>query len=192
MGAENFELLLHTHIVKQMIEAQTQNAASLWWDDIRTKNKKESQSEILTQSFKNAVSSLENQLGSNVNHWQWKKVHKVEFQHPIGKVKMFRKFFNVGTFSIAGTNEVIDNQLFIYTDDAEISVKGGPSTRRIIDFSDIENSWSILPTGQSGNPMSKHYEDQSEMFVNGKFRKMKLNKKEIEATSTKLVFKVKE
>ena len=192
LGAENFKLLLHTHIVKQMIEAQTQNAASPWWDDILTKNKKESQSEILTQSFKKAVTSLENQLGSNVNHWQWKKVHKVEFQHPIGKVKMFSKFFNVGTFPIAGTNEVIDNQLFIYTDDAEISVKGGPSTRRIIDFSDIENSWSILPTGQSGNPMSKHYEDQSEMFVNGKFRKMKLNKKEIEATSTKLVFKVKE
>ncbi|WP_445452856.1 penicillin acylase family protein [Flavobacterium sp. 25HG05S-40] len=192
LGEENFKLLLNTHIVKQMIESQTRNAASPWRDDIRTKNKKESQSEIVTQSFKTAVSSLEKQLGSNVNDWQWKKVHKVEFQHPIGKVKMFRKFFNVGTFPIAGTNEVIDNQLFIYTDDAEISVKGGPSTRRIIDFSDVENSWSILPTGQSGNPMSKHYEDQSEMFVNGKFRKMKLNKKEIEATSTKLVFKVKE
>jgi penicillin amidase len=96
----------------------------------------------------------------------------------------------VGTFPISGTNEVINNQLFTYTDDAVIAVKGGPSTRRIIDFSDIENSLSVLPTGQSGNPMSKHYSDQSELFVNGKFRKMKLNKKEIEATSTKLVFKV--
>jgi penicillin amidase len=190
-GEENFKLLLSTHIVKQMIEAQSQNANSPWWDNINTKNKKETQSEILTQSFKETIASLENQLGSNVNQWQWKKVHKVEFQHPIGKLKLFSTFFNVGSFPIAGTNEVINNQLFIYSDDAEIQVKGGPSTRRIIDFSDIENSWSILPTGQSGNPMSDHYNDQTDLFVKGKFRKMKLNKKEIEATSTKLIFKPK-
>jgi penicillin amidase len=184
-------LLLSTHIIKQVIENQTKNAASVWWDNSNTKNKKETQSEILTQSFKEAVASLENQLGSDVSQWQWEKVHKVEFQHPIGKVKLFSKFFNVGTFGIAGSNEVINNQLFIYTDDAQIPVKGGPSTRRIIDFSDIENSWSVLPTGQSGNPMSKHYSDQTDLFVNGKFRKMKLNEKEIEATSTKLIFKPK-
>lgn len=189
LGEENFKLLLSTHIVKQMIEAQTQNATSPWWDNIKTKGKKETQSDILTKSFREAIASLETQLDSNVNHWQWKKVHKVEFQHPIGKVKLFSGFFNVGSFPISGTNEVINNQLFTYTDDAEISVKGGPSTRRIIDFSDIENSWSVLPTGQSGNPMSKHYDDQSDLFVNGKFRKMKLNKGEIIKSSTKLVFK---
>ena len=190
-GEENFKLLLSTHIIKQVIESQSQNATSVWWDNINTKDKKETQSEILTQSFKEAIASLENQLGSDVNQWKWEKIHKVEFQHPIGKVKLFSKFFNVGTFPIAGTNEVIDNQMFTYSDDAEIMVKGGPSTRRIIDFSDIENSWSILPTGQSGNPMSSHYEDQADLFVKGKFRKMKLNKDEIIKSSSKLVFKPK-
>lgn len=192
LGEEGFKLLLSTHIVKQMIAAQTQNAASPWWDNINTKGKKETQSEILIQSFKEAIASLENQLGSNVNDWQWNKVHKVEFQHPIGKVKLFSGFFNVGSFPNSGSNEVINNQLFTYSDDAEINTKGGPSTRRIIDFSDIENSLSVLPTGQSGNPMSKHYDDQAELFLNGKFRKMKLNKAEIVKTSTKLVFKPKE
>jgi penicillin amidase len=190
-GIENFKLLLNTHIIKQVIENQSKNAASVWWDNINTKDKKESQSKILTLSFKEAIASLENQLGSDINQWQWKKVHKVEFQHPIGKLKLFSTFFNVGSFPIAGSNEVINNQLFIYSDDAEIQVKGGPSTRRIIDFSDIENSWSVLPTGQSGNPMSDHYNDQTDLFVKGKFRKMKLNKKEIIKTSTKSVFKPK-
>lgn len=190
-GEENFKLLLSTHIVKQMIEGQTQNANSPWWDNINTKNKKETQSEILTQSFKETIASLEKQLGNDVSQWQWSKVHQVTFQHPIGKVELLSGFFNVGPFPISGTNEVINNQLFIYTDEAIIPVKGGPSTRRIIDFSDIENSLSVLPTGNSGNPMSKYYSDQAELFVNGKFRKMKLNKKEIQATSTQLIFKPK-
>jgi penicillin amidase len=68
-------------------------------------------------------------------------------------------------------------------------VVSGPSTRRIVDFSDIENSMSILPTGNSGNPFSKHYRDQAEMYANGEFRKMKMNKEEILSVSTKLIFK---
>lgn len=191
LGNENFMVLLGTHILKQMIEFQTQNSNSPWWDNINTKNKNETQSEILTQSFKKAIASLENQLGTDINQWQWKKVHQLEFEHPIGKAKLFSTFFNVGTFGISGTNEVINNQFFTYSDDAIILVKGGPSTRRVIDFSDIENCWSVLPTGQSGNPMSKHYDDQTDLFVKGKFRKMKLNKKEIIKTSTKLVIKPK-
>jgi penicillin amidase len=191
LGEENFKLLLSTHIVKQVIEAQSKNVASPWWDNSTTKGKKETQSEILAKSFKEAIVSLEKQLGLDINQWQWQKVHKIEFQHPIGKVKLFSGFFNVGPFPISGSNEVIDNQMFSYSDDEVYSVKGGPSTRRIIDFSDIENSWSVLPSGQSGNPMSRHYNDQADLFVKGKFRKMKLNKAEIVKTSTKLVFKPK-
>ena len=52
---------------------------------------------------------------------------------------------------------------------------------------------SILPTGQSGNPLSDHYEDQAEMYANGQFRKMMMNKKEIQKSAeSKLVFRSKE
>jgi penicillin amidase len=78
--------------------------------------------------------------------------------------------------------------MFGFSEDGNYKVSAGPSTRRIIDFSDIENSWSILPTGQSGNPLSEHYSDQAALYNAGKFRRMKLNKEEIVRTSTKLVF----
>ncbi|WP_395057378.1 penicillin acylase family protein [Flavobacterium sp.] len=191
MGEISFKQFLKTHIMKQSIAFQTKNINSPWWDNIDTNNKKETRSEILNLSFKQAISSLNTQLGADVNSWTWNKVHKVEYKHPLGSVALFKPFFNVGKFEISGTNEVINNTMFDYSDEIEHIVKAGPSTRRIIDFSDVENSWSILPTGQSGNPMSAHYNDQAEMYLQGKFRKMKLNKEEIIKTSTKLVFKAK-
>ena len=106
----------------------------------------------------------------------------------MGQVAALRGIFNVGPFNVSGSTEVINNLFFDFTNNGEYAVKGGPSTRRVIDFSDIENSISVLPTGQSGNPFSKHYNDQAEMYNTGKFRKMKLNKEEIIMTSTKLVF----
>ncbi len=188
LGDDNFNMLLTTHIVKQIIEPQSKNENSIWWDDVATKSKKESREDILNKSFHEAITAIENQLGKEVNSWTWDRVHTLEHQHPLGKVAALRGIFNVGPFNVPGSTEVINNLFFDFTDSGEYIAKGGPSTRRVIDFSDIENSMSVLPTGQSGNPFSKHYNDQAEMYNTGKFRKMKLNKEEIIKTSTKLVF----
>ncbi|HQK39111.1 MAG TPA: penicillin acylase family protein [Flavobacterium alvei] len=188
LGETDFEMLLSTHIIKQIIEPQSRNENSIWWDDVTTKNQKETRVEILNKSFHEAITALEKQLGKEVNSWTWNRVHTLEHQHPLGKVAVLRPVFNVGVFKVPGSTEVINNLFFSFSYSGEYQVKGGPSTRRVIDFSDIENSMSIMPTGQSGNPFSKHYSDQAEMYNSGKFRKMKMNKEEIEKTSTKLVF----
>ena len=188
LGETDFNMLLSTHIVKQIIEPQSRNENSIWWDDVTAKNKKETRAEILNKSFHEAITALENQLGKDVNSWTWNRVHTLEHQHPLGQVVALRGVFNVGSFEVPGSTEVINNLFFNFTNTGEYQVKGGPSTRRVIDFSDIENSMSILPTGQSGNPFSKHYNDQAEMYNTGKFRKMKMNKEEIIKSSTKLVF----
>jgi len=188
LGETDFKMLLSTHIIKQIIAPQIKNENSIWWDDVITKSKKESRTEILAKSFHEAIAALEKQLGKDLNLWTWDKVHSLEHKHPLGQVAALRRIFNVGPFEVPGSNEVINNLMFDFTDSGKYAVKAGPSTRRVIDFSDIENSESVLPTGQSGNPFSKHYNDQAEMYNSGKFRKMKLNKEEIIKTSTKLVF----
>ena len=191
MGEDNFNMFLGVSVGKQVVANQIKNENSVWWDNIKTKNVKETRKDIVSKSFHEAVSDLQKQLGNTIADWKWGEVHTVEHEHPLGKVAALRGLFNVGPFASPGSNEVINNLFFGFTNEGNYYVKGGPSTRRIVDFSDIENSWSILPTGQSGNPFSKHYSDQAEMYNAGKFRKMKLNKEEIIKTSTKLVLKPK-
>ena len=153
-----------------------------------TKNKIESRQEIFNLSLQQAILNLEKQLGKDINTWTWNRVHKLEVKHPLSNVALLKPIFGLKIFDIAGSNEVINNNMFTYSDDAIYKVKGGPSCRRIIDFSDIENSFNVLPTGNSGNPFSEHYNDQAKLFVEDKFRKMILNKLEIKKNSTKLVF----
>lgn len=191
MGEDNFNLFLGISVGKQVIANQIKNENSVWWDNIKTKNVKETRKDIVSKSFREAVSALQKHLGNTISDWKWGEVHTVEHEHPLGKVAALRGLFNVGPFASPGSNEVINNLFFGLNNEGKYYVKGGPSTRRIVDFSDVENSWSILPTGQSGNPFSKHYSDQAEMYNAGKFRKMKLNKEEIIKTSTKLVLKPK-
>ena len=100
-----------------------------------------------------------------------------------------RTFFNVGPFETIGGNEVINNQIFNLDSTGYYKVTAGPSTRRIVDFSDVENSLAILPTGQSGNVFSEYYKDQTEKYLEGEFVKMNLNQAEIEQSKNVLTLK---
>jgi penicillin amidase len=186
LGETQFKQLMSTHFIKRVIADLIKNDTSVWWDNILTKETIETRKEILSKSLIEAVSSLEKQLGSDLKDWNWGKVHTLEHGHPLGTITALKKYFNVGPFPMKGAREVIDNRGYDYNESGLYKVNAGPSTRRIIDFSDVENSISILPTGQSGNPFSKHYKDQAEMYNKGEFRKMKLNKEEIINVSTKL------
>jgi len=189
LGEEMYKQLAATHLIGRMLEPLLENKYNLWMDIIHTENIEETNSDIQLIAFKKAVRVLQEQLGDDVETWTWDRVHTVEHKHPLGEVSAFRSYFNVGPFPIDGTNEVLNNQIFSKTSDAKFKVHSGPSTRRIIDFSDIENAKAIVPTGQSGNMLSPHYKDQAQLFVEGKFIPMLLNKQKIQTSKNKLVLR---
>jgi penicillin amidase len=57
-------------------------------------------------------------------------------------------------------------------------------------LADTEHGRSVLPTGQAGHFLSKHYDDQAELFVKGDSRPELMNRAEIEKAKTgKLILK---
>jgi len=188
LGDEGFVQFMATDIAKIQESKQIQSGQSVWWDNIKTKDKVETRQDILFDAFKATLVDLTKQLGSDMTQWNWGKVHTLEHVHSITlKAPFLRKFLNVGPFEAPGAREVINNLMFGLNYNGIYKVTAGPSTRRIIDFSDVESSVSILPTGQSGNPLSKHYKDQAQMYIKGQFRPMLMNKKVILKSKDKLV-----
>ncbi len=187
LGQERFSQLLKTHLIKRLIAPMMADKESIWWDDVSTKDQKETHADIINRSLRLAFDSLYKDLGTDPNQWDWGKLHILEHKHPIGEIAALRSFFNPGPFPIDGSREVINNMAFQYDSIKTYPVFSGPSTRRVIDFSNIENGWSILPTGQSGNPFSDHYEDQAELYNKGEYRKMMMNKEEIVGSSKSLL-----
>ncbi|MFD0797433.1 penicillin acylase family protein [Maribacter chungangensis] len=192
LGEEQFTQFLSTHFHKRVIAPMSEKSSSVWWDNVNTSDTKETAEMIVQDAFLKALTSLENDFGADLSAWTWGKVHTLEHPHPIGQVEALKSFFNVGPFPVHGTREVINNMYFGYDGTRMYKTSSGPSTRRVIDFSDVENSVSILPTGQSGNPFSKHYKDQSQLYIDGKFRKMMMNKEEIQNSQEILIFSPKE
>jgi penicillin amidase len=127
-----------------------------WCDNILTMPR-ESCAETAAIALDNALEDVGARLGNNMARWQWGRLHKTQYAHtPFSQVALLRPFFhrsienggdaytvNVATLDMAN---VYDQDL-------------APSYRQIVDLGDWSSSFYIQTTGQSGNPLSPHYDD---------------------------------
>ncbi len=183
MGSENFKMYLSTPNFLRAVRPLLRNNWSGWWDNVNTEEK-ESRQDIFEAAFAQTVSELRSQMGENTDDWRWEQVVSVTHEHPLGKVSPLNNFFNVGPLAAPGGDEIPNKLPFALNPDGVYKIKSGPALRILIDFSDAKHSLNINPTGISGNPMDPHYDDQAEMFVQGKYRQQLMDEKEIEKQST--------
>ena len=126
-------------------------------------------------------------FGGNEDNWQWGAIHTIEYVHPLGRKKPLNLLFNIGPFPSPAEFPAI-NKLKSKMGDHEYKVSSLPSTRRLIDVNNPEGSWSILPTGNSGNFMSPFYDDQAQMFIQGNYRKMLFTDAQIKTEPTHTLY----
>ncbi len=176
IGAKAFTALLNTHTLRRFQDDFVRNAQSPWWDDVRTKDKKETRAAIFEKAFRKTVEELKSQLGSN---FEWGQVHTLTHTHPIGRQKPLDRLFNVGPFPVSGGLEVINNIGFRLNATGKYPAYFGPAVRRIVNFKALDHGKNVLPTGQSGNVMSPYYKDQAALYHQGQFRLMLMDKKAI-------------
>ena len=187
LGEDYYPKFQFSFLMARTIWRLLPNQESIWWDDVSTE-RKETRNELIVKAWQQAVSFLERKYSDDLSRWTWANEVSVIYEHPIGKQAPLDKIFNVGPFPVQQGIEVINNTRLKQVGD-NFKVTMGPSTRRIIDFGDIENTWGILPTGQSGVVSDKHYDDQALNYSLGNFRHQYITEKQVrENLEGELVF----
>jgi penicillin amidase len=152
-----------------------------FWDDVNS-DARETYEDIVSMAFSDAVTTLTAQYGPSVEDWRWGDVHTMTFRHPFGYLPWPGTIFNIGPFEATGSHHVVNNMI-ANGSDAQYEVVAGPSTRRVIDFGNLEESYAILPTGNSGHFLSPNYDDQAEMFMCGDLREVVYTEEQIAAST---------
>ncbi|HEU5262389.1 MAG TPA: penicillin acylase family protein [Gemmatimonadales bacterium] len=99
----------------------------------------------------------------------WGSVHRTVQEHPLGAVPLLGRLlgFTLGPFPNGGGNYTV-NVASTDEDVAPFESSWGPSLRHVVDFGHVDDAGGlILPTGQSGHPLSRHYRDQTERWLRG-------------------------
>jgi penicillin amidase len=144
------------------------NPSSAWWDDISTK-KKETMTDIVRKTMGNSIDKLIADYGADTTDWKWGSMHTLSLEHPLGKVKILNKVFhlNRSQIKVGGSKYTISPYNYTFKD-AFKSVFGS-SQRHVYSIDDWDGSYTVIPTGNSGEPASKFYCDQTQMYINGQY-----------------------
>ena len=143
---------------------------SSWIDNVETLNKKETLDDVVMKSYVDMYDEVNKRFGSNKSNWKWGEAHTLTHKHILSKIKILDYLFNlsIGPFFSGGSSWSPNAGGYsLYEPYYQTS---GASMRRIVDFSDLNLTKMILPTGQSGLQNSPHYSDQAEKYHSGKYR----------------------
>ena len=145
---------------------------SPWFDDVRTPQV-ETKDEILRKSLYDALDELQARFGSDTKLWRWGDLHTVTFAHPFGTRKPLDRVFNIGPFPVQGSANTLCKMDFRIDNPYVVTV--GPSMRHIIDMGNALAFSSVITSGESGQALHTHYDDQTVLWLNGSYHAVVMN-----------------
>jgi penicillin amidase len=172
-----FNYVFLANIPLRTVPELLRDSASVWFDDIHTPQI-ETRDDIIRKSLKEAMADLQNKYGDEIKSWLWGDIHKIRMRHIFGERKPLDLVFNLGPYPLGGASTTIisGEYTFNHPYDAVIA----PSMRQIVDLSNPAMMRSVITSGASGQPFSRHFDDQVKLWLEGKYHTLTLDKEVIE------------
>jgi len=161
------------------------DANNPWLDDVTTAAI-ETRREIVQRAFDETANRLSELLGNRPEKWAWGQLHTATFVNdPVGQsgIAILEQLVNRGPFPMAGTGYTINNTGY----NNQFQQRTVASYRQIVDLSDWTNCRSQHTTGQSGQPMYKHYADMIQAWREVRHHPMLFTRAQVEAEQASLL-----
>ncbi len=137
-----------------------------WCDDART-DAVETCASVVGPALDDALAELTNAYGPDITEWRWGDAHFARFRHALfGAIPVVREIGNLRIAQGGGDYTLNRGAMRIGSATPYASVHGA-GFRAVFDLGNLDNSRFIQATGQSGNPLSRHYGDLKELWRDG-------------------------
>jgi penicillin amidase len=137
---------------------------------------------LLGQALREAISLLQQELGPDMTRWQWGRLNKVHFSHPVGSVKPLNLIFNRGPYPLGGDQDTLlrarSVPRFPFPPAGVVA-----ALCFIADLSDWEKCRIVIPGGQSGHVASRHYADLIPLWLAGRYQPMPFARAQVERSA---------
>lgn len=186
MGEELYrQYIVLANVPYRVTMSLLNDTGSVWFDDQSTPIV-ETRDDIIRNSVQGAVNELKSRLGDQMKEWRWGRLHTLTLKHPFGDIDVLKSIFNIGPFEVGGSGTTVNNGEYHFT--APYGMTLGPSLRKIIDFADVNGALSVIPSGQSGQPLHDHYSDQTPLWKNGEYHTLPIDEERVATISKNILY----
>ncbi|SEN83767.1 penicillin amidase [Pseudorhodobacter antarcticus] len=145
------------------------------WCDVIQSAAIETCPDIARVALDQALLTLSERYGGNLETWRWGDAHQATHDHPVlGSVPVLRYFVNLRQSTSGGDSTLMRGLTRGFGPDPYENVHGA-GYRGVYDFADPDSSVFISATGQSGHPLSRHYDDLGVLWRRGEYIPMSLD-----------------
>ena len=145
------------------------------WCDVVQSTPIETCAEIARLALDDALAGLEKTYGSEITALRWGEAHQATHDHPVlGNIPVLKWFVNIRQSTSGGDNTLQRGKTIGTGPNPYLNVNAG-AYRGVYDFADPDSSVYIISTGQSGHPLSRHYDDLGELWRRGEYVPMSLD-----------------
>jgi penicillin amidase len=165
-----------SHVEPLFIERVYRNTegASVWCDVVQSA-RNETCSEIAKAALDDAIIWLKDTYGQDLQSLRWGAAHEATHDHPtLGEVPVLKWFVNIRQSTSGGDNTLLRGRTSGKEPNPFQNVHAA-GFRGVYDFADPDSSVFIISTGQSGHPLSRHYDDLGELWRRGEYIPMSLD-----------------
>ncbi|HQU68682.1 MAG TPA: penicillin acylase family protein [Albidovulum sp.] len=157
------------------------------WCDIMQSAPVETCTDIARMALDDALLELSEKYGRNVESWRWGDAHEARQDHEVlGNTPVLKWVVNIRQ-STSGGDDTLDRGLMAGTGPDPYLNVNGAGYRGVYDFADPDSSVFIISTGQSGHPLSRYYDDMSELWRRGEYVPMSLDPALARAAATGII-----
>jgi penicillin amidase len=171
MGEDVFNDFVFFGAIPYRVTSQLSDTSS-WFDDAGTQQV-ETKQDMLRRSLSDAVNELRARMGDEMKTWRWGELHTVTFKHPFGARPPLDRVFNIGPFPLSGGGTTVMKTEYRFTTPYSVSV--GPSMRQIVDMAQPHEAYTVITSGQSGQALHVHYDDQAPLWLNGGYHQVTMD-----------------
>ncbi len=139
-----------------------------WWDDRTTDDVVETRDDILQAALLEARDELTRRDSLDPARWSWGRLHRLDLHNStLGEsgVGPIERLLNRDGYMVGGGGSIVDATGWNAAEG--YAVTSAPSMRMVISLADFDDSRWINLTGVSGHPLSGHYSDQTDLYVEG-------------------------
>jgi penicillin amidase len=153
-----------------LLELLNQHERSIWYMDAAA-GRQRTRDELLQEALTRAIKQLRQHTGDVTRLWSWGRLHQIRYVHPLGSARLLRDLFNRGPFPVGGD---------LYSPNVTRHAPQLPpglvqvvaSYRQIYEVGTWDRAQTVTNVGQSGHPLSRHYDDQIVLWREGVYHAM--------------------
>lgn len=165
-----------THVEPLFLERVFRDADGAGvWCDILQSAPVETCTDISRLALDDALVWLSEKYGPAIESWRWGDAHEATHDHQVlGKIPLLSAVVNIRQSTSGGDNTLMRGRTSGSGPEPFQNVHAA-GYRGVYDFADPDSSLFVMATGQSGHPLSRHYDDLGVLWRRGEYIPMSLD-----------------